>query len=95
MQFYKLLGTGSEGFSTWPDWSVYGLLQVWDSEALAESFKNNVFAPLANTGLSVQVCGNSIMLCSPVRRKRLDFASRLCEVVEMIRHVLDSQPLTS
>jgi len=38
MQFYKLLGTGSEGFSTWPDWSVYGLLQVWDNEALAESF---------------------------------------------------------
>ena len=38
MRFYKLLGTGSEGFSTWPDWSVYGLLQVWDTESLAGSF---------------------------------------------------------
>ena len=38
MRFYKLLGTGSEGFSTWPDWSVYGLLQVWDTRAKAESF---------------------------------------------------------
>ena len=38
MHFYKLLGTGSEGFSTRPDWSVYGLLQVWDTPSQAESF---------------------------------------------------------
>ena len=38
MEFYKMLGTGSQGFSTWPDWSVYGLLQVWDSDTSADSF---------------------------------------------------------
>jgi spheroidene monooxygenase len=38
MGFYKMLGTGSRGFSTWPDWSVYALLQVWDTAARAESF---------------------------------------------------------
>jgi heme-degrading monooxygenase HmoA len=38
MQFYKMLGTGSRGFSTWPDWSVYGLLQVWETEEAAASF---------------------------------------------------------
>ncbi|MEJ2585285.1 MAG: DUF3291 domain-containing protein [Robiginitalea sp.] len=38
MQFYKLLGTGSKGFSTWPDWTVYGLLQVWETGELADSF---------------------------------------------------------
>ncbi len=38
MRFYKMLGTGSRGFSTWPDWSVYGLLQVWDKGERAASF---------------------------------------------------------
>jgi heme-degrading monooxygenase HmoA len=38
MSFHKLLGTGSAGFSTWPDWSVYGLLQVWDSADAATAF---------------------------------------------------------
>lgn len=38
MTFYKLLGTGRQGFSTRPDWSVYGLLQVWESEARAVDF---------------------------------------------------------
>jgi len=36
--FYKMLGTGKAGFSTSPDWAVYGLLQVWDGEAAAEDF---------------------------------------------------------
>lgn len=42
MRFLKLLGTGAEGFSTRPDWAVYGVLQVWDSEASADAcFKNH------------------------------------------------------
>ena len=36
--FYKMLGTGKAGFSTSPDWTVYGLLQVWDTESAAEEF---------------------------------------------------------
>jgi spheroidene monooxygenase len=36
--FYKLLGTGRQGFSIRPDWAVYGLLQVWEGEALATEF---------------------------------------------------------
>ena len=38
MRFLKLLGTGAEGFSTKPDWGVYGVLQVWDAAASAEAF---------------------------------------------------------
>lgn len=38
MRFFKLLGTGAEGFSTRPDWAVYGVLQVWDAAASAEAF---------------------------------------------------------
>ncbi|MGB5189932.1 DUF3291 domain-containing protein [Robiginitalea sp.] len=38
MRFLKLLGTGAEGFSTKPDWAVYGVLQVWDREASADTF---------------------------------------------------------
>jgi hypothetical protein len=41
MQFLKLLGTGAEGFSTKPDWSVYGVLQVWDGADSAETFFRN------------------------------------------------------
>jgi heme-degrading monooxygenase HmoA len=37
--FYKLMGSGKGlGFNPLPDWSVYALLQVWDSEADAERF---------------------------------------------------------
>ncbi len=38
LQFYKLLGSGKDGFKPQPDWSVYALLQVWDDEASAEKF---------------------------------------------------------
>lgn len=38
--FYKLLGSGKENFNPFPDWSVYALLQVWDSEKKAEQFIN-------------------------------------------------------
>ncbi|MEM9339143.1 MAG: DUF3291 domain-containing protein [Bacteroidota bacterium] len=39
LRFYRLLGSGKgEGFNPFPDWSVYALLQVWDSEAHANEF---------------------------------------------------------
>ena len=38
LQLYKLMGSGKEGFNPLPDWSVYGLLQIWDSEANAKEF---------------------------------------------------------
>lgn len=38
-QFYKLMGSGKGlGFSPWPDWSIYGLFQIWDDEASANAF---------------------------------------------------------
>jgi heme-degrading monooxygenase HmoA len=37
--FYKLLGSGKGfGFNPLPDWSVYGLLQVWENEKAADNF---------------------------------------------------------
>ncbi len=36
--FYKLLGSGKDGFNPFPDWSVYAVLQVWDNEELASEF---------------------------------------------------------
>jgi len=37
--FYKLMGSGKgAGFNPFPDWEVYALLQVWDSEEAASSF---------------------------------------------------------
>jgi hypothetical protein len=41
LQFYKLLGSGKENFDPKPDWSVYGLLQVWDNEEVAREFFTN------------------------------------------------------
>ena len=43
--FYKLLGSGKENFDPLPDWSIYALLQVWDSEEEAKDFigKSNLF----------------------------------------------------
>ena len=41
LQFYKLLGSGQNGFKPQPDWSVYALLQVWDTEKHAKQFFEN------------------------------------------------------
>lgn len=41
LKFYKLLGSGKENFNPKPDWSVYGLLQVWDNEERAKEFFAN------------------------------------------------------
>jgi heme-degrading monooxygenase HmoA len=39
LSFYKLMGSGKgKGFNPYPDWSVYCLLQVWDSEVHAHAF---------------------------------------------------------
>ena len=37
--FYRLMGSGTgRGFNPMPDWSVYCLLQVWESDAAANTF---------------------------------------------------------
>ncbi|MBR9921562.1 MAG: DUF3291 domain-containing protein [Bacteroidetes bacterium] len=37
--FFKLMGSGRDrGFNPMPDWNVYSLLQVWESEAAADQF---------------------------------------------------------
>ena len=42
LSFYKLMGSGKgKGFNPFPDWSVYSLLQVWDSEDDAHIFFNS------------------------------------------------------
>lgn len=39
LTFYKLMGSGKGmGFNPLPDWSVYCLLQVWETEAYANHF---------------------------------------------------------
>ena len=39
LRFYKLLGSGKgSGFNPWPDYSIYSLLQVWESEQEADLF---------------------------------------------------------
>ena len=42
MTFYKMMGSGSGlGFNFYPDWSVYLLLQIWESEEAANKFQQN------------------------------------------------------
>lgn len=36
--FYKLMGSGAAGYSVFPDWNVYAILQVWESEAAADDY---------------------------------------------------------
>ncbi|MEX1189128.1 MAG: DUF3291 domain-containing protein [Bacteroidia bacterium] len=39
LTFYRLMGSGKgQGFNPMPDWSIYCLLQVWNSEDEAETF---------------------------------------------------------
>ena len=38
LKFYKLMGSGKEGFDPFPDWSVYAILQIWDNESSADQF---------------------------------------------------------
>jgi hypothetical protein len=41
LHFYKLLGSGQDGFKPQPDWSVYALLQVWEDDQKAKKFIDN------------------------------------------------------
>ena len=42
LSFYRLLGSGKgKGFNPFPDWSVYCLLQVWETEEAAHTFFNS------------------------------------------------------
>lgn len=45
LSFYKLLGSGKKNFDPAPDWSVYGLLQVWENQEHATAFfeKSSLF----------------------------------------------------
>lgn len=38
LEFYKLMGTGKAAFNPMPDWSVYGILQIWENEEQANIF---------------------------------------------------------
>ncbi|WP_194851214.1 DUF3291 domain-containing protein [Nonlabens antarcticus] len=38
LQFYKLLGSGQKHFNPRPDFSVYGLLQVWENEKASDAY---------------------------------------------------------
>ena len=39
LSFYRLMGSGKDkGFNPFPDWSVYSLIQVWQSEEVANEF---------------------------------------------------------
>lgn len=37
--FYKLMGSGKQGFRPWADFSTFALFQVWDSIEAAEDFQ--------------------------------------------------------
>ncbi len=45
LRFVKLLGSGGlTGFGSWPNWTVYSLLCVWESQEAQENFFNkNLF----------------------------------------------------
>lgn len=38
--FFRLMGSGKNGFEPSPDWSVYALIQVWENEKAADLFFN-------------------------------------------------------
>lgn len=41
LTLFKLMGSGKPGFNPAPDWSTYGLLQIWETEQDANHFFNN------------------------------------------------------
>ena len=42
LSFYRLMGSGKgKGFNPLPDWSIYSLIQVWESEEEANEFFNS------------------------------------------------------
>ncbi len=35
---FFLMGTGKQGFSPWPDWTTYALVQIWENKEVASYF---------------------------------------------------------
>ncbi|MEK9788578.1 MAG: DUF3291 domain-containing protein, partial [Flavobacteriaceae bacterium] len=35
---FFLMGTGNQGFSPWPDWTTYALVQIWENKEVASYF---------------------------------------------------------
>lgn len=57
LTFCKLLGSGgANGFGLRPNWSLYGMLQVWENEAAARDFfrENPVFAAYRRQSIAAQ-----------------------------------------
>jgi len=45
LSFFKLMGSGKDGFSIKPNWGTYSLLAVWENPTAAESyFQSELFA---------------------------------------------------
>lgn len=38
LQFFKLMGSGKDGFSIYPNWSTYSLLAIWENKAAAAAY---------------------------------------------------------
>jgi hypothetical protein len=54
LSFHKFLGAGADnGFGIRPDWSVYGMLSVWENEAAADHF-------FQNNGVFLDYCSHSV-----------------------------------
>ena len=69
LQFYKMLGTGSSpGFSMYPDFSTYALLQTWSSKDEAESYftSNEYFKKMLTKSQ-----GHRIVVMSPFKSSGL------------------------
>jgi heme-degrading monooxygenase HmoA len=45
LRFFKLMGSGKDGFSIKPNWGKYSLLAIWENKAAAAAyFKSSLFA---------------------------------------------------
>jgi heme-degrading monooxygenase HmoA len=56
LRFYKLLGSGKDGFKPQPDWSTYALLQVWANEESANAFFESSDLIKKYNKHSIQLC---------------------------------------
>ena len=64
--FFKPLGTGGgAGYSIWPDFSVYGLLVVWESEQQAEAYLESALYK----DYTAHSCEQYTLFLAPVRSK--------------------------
>lgn len=57
MSFYRMMGSGSGlGFTPFPDWSTYSLLQVWENESSAQEFLTSSKVMNEFHGRAEEVC---------------------------------------